>query len=118
MRWRRVIVIFRAAAVTVAAFSSLCVLPPWFLPAVAAGAQWMLMSREGGCVEVGSLKRRIPDLGEVGDPYSFIRREIGHQVSSNEISGAKGKAVEVKVPEKELFLVFVAPELCEKTRAR
>ena len=78
------------------------------------------MSRHGDCVEVGSLKRRIPDLGDVSDPYSFIRlmRQRGHQVSSNEISEAKGKAVEVKVPEKGLALIFVAPELCDKTGAR
>ena len=70
--------------------------------------------------EIASLKRRIPDLGDVSDPDSFIKlmRQRGHQVSSNEISVARGKAVEVKVPEKELFLIFVAPEVCENTIAK
>jgi len=82
-----------------------------------AGSQWMLMSRHGECAEIASLKRRIPDLGDVRDPDSFAKlmRERGHQVSSSEIPESKGKAVEVKVPEKELSLIFVVPELCKKT---
>jgi len=82
--------------------------------------QWLLMSRHGDCVEIGSLRRRIPDLGEINDPYSFIRlmRQNGHEVISNEISGTKGKAVEVKVPEKSLFLIFVTPEMCQQSGAR
>ena len=32
--------------------------------------QWLLMSRHGDCVEIGMLKRKIPDLGEINDPYS------------------------------------------------
>jgi len=89
-------------------------------PVAVAGPQWMLMSRHGGCTEIESLKRKIPDLGDVSDPYSFMKlmRQRGHQVSSNEISEAGGKAVEVRVPEKELFLIFVAPEFCERTRAK
>jgi hypothetical protein len=91
------------------------------MPSVAlAAAQWMLMARHGECVEVESLKRVVPDLGDVRDPYSFVNlmRQRGHQVSSNEVAGSNGKAVEVKVAEKELSLVFVAPELCEKVTER
>ena len=91
------------------------------MPLEAASAQqWLLMSREGECVEIASLRRKIPDLGEINDPYSFIRlmRQKGHEVSSNEISETNGKAVEVKVPEKGLFLIFVAPEMCQQSGAR
>jgi hypothetical protein len=89
-------------------------------PVAVAASQWMLMSRHGECVEIETLRRRIPDLGAVGDPYSFIKlmRQRGHQVSSNEVPQGRGKAVEVKVPEKELSLIFVAPELCEKAGAK
>jgi hypothetical protein len=89
-------------------------------PVTASEHQWLLMSRHGECVEMGSLRRKIPDLGEINDPYSFIRlmRQNGHEVISNEISGAKGKAVEVKVPEKDLFLIFVTPEMCHPSGVR
>ena len=93
----------------------------WVTPLVASsGQQWLLMSRHGECVEIGSLKRKIPDLGEINDPYSFIRlmRQSGHEVISNEFSGTKGKAVEVKVPEKGLFLIFVTPEMCQHSGPR
>lgn len=106
----------KMAVVTLIAASLGCVTP---LEA-ASGQRWMLMSRHGDCVEIGSLRRKIPDLGEINDPYSFIRlmRQNGHEVISNEISGTKGKAVEVKVPEKSLFLIFVEPEMCQQPGAR
>jgi hypothetical protein len=90
------------------------------LAVASAETQWLLMSRDGECVEIGSLKRKIPDLGDISDPYSFVKlmRQKGYEVSSNEISGANGKAVEVKVPERGLFLVFVVPEMCQQSGAR
>jgi len=33
-----------------------------------AAAEWFLMSRHGECVEIQSLKRKVPELGEVRDP--------------------------------------------------
>ena len=74
------------------------------------------MSRHGECAEIASLKRKIPDLGEVADPASFVdrMRRGGYQVSSSDIPVPGGKAVEVKVPEKDLSLIFVAAGLCAK----
>ena len=76
----------------------------------------MLMARHGECAEIASLKRKIPDLGEVADPAAFVdrMRRSGYQVSSSDISVDGGRAVEVKVPEKGLSLIFVAPELCKR----
>ncbi|HEU4343279.1 MAG TPA: hypothetical protein VFU31_17145 [Candidatus Binatia bacterium] len=85
-----------------------------------AAERWFLMSRHGDCVDVGTLKRRIPDIGEVNDPDAFasFMRQKGYQVTSTRASVPKGKAHEVKVPEKELFLVFVTRELCGGSKAR
>jgi len=87
-----------------------------FAAPAADGARWMLMARHGECAEIASLKRRIPDLGDVADPLSFVdrMRRSGYQVSSHDIAVAGGQAVEVKVPEKDLSLVFVAAGLCAK----
>lgn len=81
-----------------------------------AAAEWFLMSRHGECVEIQSLKRKVPDLGDVRDPSAFIKlmRDKGYQVTVSEISTPTGKAVEVKVPERELSLVFVPPEVCQQ----
>lgn len=88
-----------------------------FVPVAVSGQQWFLMARHGECVEIDKIKRKVPDLGAISDPYTFVKlmQQKGYTVSSAEISETKGKAIEVKVPEKELFLVFVTPELCQNS---
>ena len=82
--------------------------------------QWLLMSRHGDCVEIGMLKRKIPDLGEINDPYSFIKlmRQKGYEVISNEVAGHTGKSLEVRVPEKGFLLMFVTSEMCRGSGTR
>jgi hypothetical protein len=81
-----------------------------------AASEWFLMSRHGECVEVGSLKRKVLDMGEIRDPIAFAKlmREKGHQVIVSEVSMPNGKVIEVKVPERELSLIFVTPEVCQQ----
>ena len=81
-----------------------------------AASEWLLMARHGECEQINSLERKVPDLGDIRDPPAFIRlmRDKGYQVMVNEVSTPKGKAVEVKVPERELFLMFVTPEVCQQ----
>lgn len=85
------------------------------LPATAqATERWFLMSRHGDCAEVGSLTRKVPDLGDVGDPAAFVSlmRRKGFEVTMTRLEVPSGKAQEVRVPQKGLFLVFVTPEIC------
>jgi hypothetical protein len=42
-------------------------------------------------------------------------RDKGYQVTVNEVSTPKGKAVEVKALEQELSLIFVPPEVCQQS---
>lgn len=87
------------------------------VPVTAAdGARWMLMARHGECAEIATLKRRLPDLGEIADPAAFVERmrRSGYRVSSSEFALAGGRAVEVRVPEKELSLIFVVAGVCGK----
>ena len=81
-----------------------------------AASEWFLMSRHGECADIASLKRKIPDLGEVRDPAAFIQlmRDKGYQVTVNKVATSTGKVVEVKVPERELSLMFVTPEVCHQ----
>lgn len=75
------------------------------------------MSRHGECAEIQSLKRKVPDLGEIRHPSTFAKlmRDKGYQVTVNEVSTPKGKVVEVKVPERELSLMFITPEVCQQS---
>ena len=86
------------------------------LPAAAASERWMLMARHGECHEIASLKRKVPDLGEIADPAAFAdkMRRAGHQVSTSDLALPGGKAVEVRVPDKGLSLIFIPAGLCAK----
>jgi len=66
------------------------------------------------------LRRKVPDLGEISDPDTFasFMRQKGYEVTSSRLSVPKGKAQEVKVPQKGLFLTFVTAELCRGAEAR
>lgn len=85
-----------------------------------AAERWLLMSRHGECAEVGVLKRKVPDLGEVTDPGAFVSfmRRKGYEVTVTPVSVPRGKAQEVKVPQKELFLIFVTSEMCNGQETR
>ena len=75
--------------------------------------KWFLMSRHGECVEIKSLQRKIPDIGNIEDPQSFIlfMEGKGHKVISNEL---QGKALQVSIPEKGLSLMFVKGSMCKE----
>lgn len=89
-------------------------------PMVQATERYFLMSRHGDCAEVGTLKRKIPDLGDINDPHAFamFMRQKGYEVTSIATPVPKGKAHEVKVPGKDLFLLFVTLEMCRGSGAR
>ena len=86
-------------------------------PVSLAASEWLLMSRHGECEEIQSLNRKVPDLGDVRDPTAFISlmRDKGYQVTVNEVSMPNGKVAEVKVTERELFLMLVAPDVCQQS---
>lgn len=96
---------------TLAAFVCLGLITP---QSVQAAERWFLMSRHGDCVEVGTLKRKVPDLGEINDPHAFatFMRRKGYEVISTPAPVPKGKGHEVKVPQKDLHLMFVTSEMC------
>ena len=76
------------------------------------------MARHGECHEVSSLKRKVPDMGEIADPLRFtaFMRQKGLEVSATQHTLPKGKYWEVNVPARELSLVFVTPDLCQSKR--
>lgn len=78
---------------------------------------WRLMARHGACDELDTLRVKVPNLADVGDPQSLVRqmRDRGHEASANVFPGTEGRAVAVKVPALELDLVFATRHLCEKT---
>ena len=64
-----------------------------------------------------SLKRKDPDLGDVRNPTALVKlmHDKEYRVVVNEITMPKGKVVEVRVPEREVSLIFVTPEVCQQS---
>jgi len=82
--------------------------------------RWFLMSRHGECADVSTLKRKVPDLGAINAPDAFamFMRQKGYTVTSAPVSVPKGKAQEVKVPDRDLFLMFVTSDMCDGSVVR
>ena len=87
---------------------------------VQATERWFLLARHGECATVESLKRKVPDLGEINDPHAFaaLMRKNGHKVTLSQMSVPKGRAYEVAVPAKDLSLVFVTSDMCGNSVVR
>lgn len=84
-------------------------------PATASAADaWFLMGRHGECAPVKMLQRKFPDLGQVADPQAFLRFAAakGLAVHSSPVAIAGGSAVEVRIPDQGLALLFVAGGPC------
>jgi hypothetical protein len=86
--------------------------------ASAAADRWMLISRHGDCAEIKAVERKVPDLGAVRDPDSFVKlmRERGHTVFAKEQAAAAGPMVDVRIPDKALSLIFVTAEMCRTAK--
>jgi hypothetical protein len=83
--------------------------------------KWFLISRHGECVEIKSLQRKIPDIGNIEDPQSFIMfmERKGHKVIAKDLYASERKelhgiAFQVSIPEKELSLMFVKGSMCKE----
>lgn len=89
-------------------------------PTAIAAERWFLMSRHGDCAPIESLKRKVPDLGEISDPDAFVSfmRQKGYQVTSTVVPVPNGKAQEVNVPQQGLALIFVTSEMCQRQSTR
>ena len=76
--------------------------------------KWFLMSRHGKCAEIKILQRKVPDLGDINDPFSFIAlmKKKGHSLVSNKLQGTQGDALEVNVPGEGLNLIFLKEPMC------
>ena len=73
------------------------------------------MSRHGQCAGIKVLERKIPDLGDVTSPDTFVNlmEDREYDVAVTEMPKLNGNAVQVNVPEKGLSVIFVKTLLCK-----
>lgn len=84
------------------------------LGAEAAHAEWFLISRHGECAETATLSRKVENLQPFIGPHDFARQmhERGLAVETHTHQLQRLRAVEVRVPAKELAVMFVPKEAC------
>lgn len=79
-------------------------------------SDWFLMGRHGECAPLSALARKDRSLSDLKDPYQFIgrMRAAGHRTEVKEHDTAQGKALEVNVPARDFYLLFVKAEACSQ----
>ena len=85
-------------------------------PAKDADADWSLAGREGACVSLDLLKKKYPEFGDVKSPYQLAEKlkAQGHNAEVKEYTLGKRPSVEVRVPDKNLYVMFIRTDLCGK----
>ncbi len=88
-----------------------------FANRTAEAADWFLAGREGECVPLSVLAKRGADLRDVKSPYDLAEkmRAAGHQAEIKEYKAGSRPAVEVRVPSRNLDVMFVRAEQCSKS---
>ena len=77
---------------------------------------WMLAGREGACSPLSVLEKRGSEFRDVESPEQLAKkmRAAGHKVEIKEHQLASRPAVEVRVPDRGLYIMFVKASLCDK----
>ncbi len=77
---------------------------------------WMLAGREGACAPLSVLAKRGSEFRDVESPEQLAKkmRAAGHKVEVKEHQLASRPAVEVRVPDRGLYIMFVQASLCDK----
>jgi hypothetical protein len=88
-------------------------------PAKEEPATWLLAGREGECAPLSLLEKKGAEFRGIESPNQLAEkmRAAGHKVEIKEHKLASRPAVEVRVPARGLYVMFVKAELCGKTEA-
>lgn len=86
------------------------------VPAKEEPVTWLLAGREGECAPLSLLEKKGTEFRGIDSPELLAKkmRAAGHKVEIKEHNLASRPAVEVRVPERGLYVMFVKAELCAK----
>jgi len=75
---------------------------------------WSLLGREGACLPLSILGKKGGELRNIESPYQLAdkMRAAGHKTEIKEHKAGSRPAVEVRVPERNLYLMFVRSDFC------
>jgi hypothetical protein len=77
-------------------------------------SEWSLAGREGKCVPLSTLAKKGPEFEDIKSPYQLAEkmRAEGHKAEIKEHKAGTRPAVEVRVPSRELYVMFVKSSTC------
>ena len=75
-------------------------------------SEWLLAGREGECVPLSTLAKKGPEFRDVESPDQLTEkmRGAGHKAEIKEHAAGSRPAVEVRIPSRNLYLMFVKGE--------
>ena len=82
-----------------------------------AAADWFLVGKEGECAPLSMLEKKGPEFRGVESPYQLAEkmRAAGHKAEVKEHKAGSRPAVEVRVPDRQLYVMFMKANVCNKT---
>ena len=85
------------------------------LRAVAAD-DWFIVGKEGECAPLAILEKKGPEFRGVESPYHLAEkmRAAGHKAEVKEHKAGTRPAVEVRVPDLQLYVMFMKANVCRK----
>jgi hypothetical protein len=92
------------------------------VPQTLTGAEpdkWFLLGREGQCAPLSLLTKKSPEFQGIESPAQLAEkmRAAGHKAQIKEYKATSRPSVEVRVPEKNIYLMFVKGDVCSSKKA-
>ena len=97
----------------------IAVLPVTLSAWAAETSEWLLVGREGKCVPLSALTKRGPEFQGIKSPDQLVEkmRAAGHKAEIKEHKAGNRPAVEVRIPSRDLYVMFVKRSDCGDSKS-
>lgn len=81
-----------------------------------AAETWALSAREGGCAPVSILERKGPEFRDFQTPFELVEKLKAAKIKAElkEYNVGNRQLVEVRVPDRGVYVMFVPANTCAK----
>jgi hypothetical protein len=81
-------------------------------------ADWFLVGKEGECTPLSVLEKKGPEFRGLESPYQLAEkmRAAGYKTEIKEHKAASRPSVEIRVPDRQLYVMFMKADVCNKDR--
>ena len=75
---------------------------------------WLLAGQEGKCIPLSALAKKGAEFQDIKSPYQLVEkmRAAGHKAEIKEHKAGSRPAVEVRIPSRNLYIMFVPSSTC------